>query len=126
MKEFKNILVAVDTRLEKHPILDEAVEIAKKNEATIKIVDAVPEFGWTVRLTMPDHEHVRDLMVQEKTETLKKMGEDVAAKGVQVSSKVLLGKTSEEIIREVLRGKHDLAIPWDGCAADLSEASEEG
>ena len=41
MKRFKNILVATDTRLEEHPIVSEAAEIALHNEASLTIVDVV-------------------------------------------------------------------------------------
>jgi len=32
MNDFKNILVATDTRLEDHPIVRESAEIARKNQ----------------------------------------------------------------------------------------------
>ncbi|MCR9144748.1 MAG: universal stress protein [bacterium] len=110
MKKFANILVATDTRLDDNPIVDEAVDLAQLNGALLKIVDVVPEFPWTVRMTMKDHEHVRELMVQEKDERLKALGASIKKKGVSVETKVLHGKTSVEIIREVLRAKHDLVL----------------
>lgn len=110
MIRYKNILVAIDTRQKSHPIVDEAVEIAKRNDATLKIVDVVPDFPLLVRLTMKDHAHVRELVVQEKQQELDRLGGIIKDAGVQVSTKVLLGKTSTEIIREVLRGEHDLVL----------------
>ena len=89
MKRFKNILVATDTRFDSHPIVDEAVEIASHNGASLKIVDVVPEFPWTVRLTMKDHEHMRELMSQEKQEKLDAMIAPIRDKGVDVQAKVL-------------------------------------
>lgn len=110
MQRFKNILVATDTRFDSHPIVDEAVEIASHNGASLKIVDVVPEFPWTVRLTMKDHEHIRELMSQEKQEKLEAMIAPIRDKGVDVQAKVLNGKTSVEIIREVIRADHDLVL----------------
>ncbi|NNE00479.1 MAG: universal stress protein [Pirellulaceae bacterium] len=110
MKRFKNILVATDTRWGEHPIVDEAVEIAMHNGASLKIVDVVPDFPWTVRLTLKDHEHMRELMGQEKQEKLDAMEAKIRAKGVDVETRVLQGKTSVEIIREVLRCEHDLVL----------------
>ena len=110
MERFKNILVATDTRFDSHPIVDEAVEIASHNGAPLKIVDVVPEFPWTVRLTMKDHEHIRELMSQEKQEKLEAMIAPIRNKGVDVQAKVLHGKTSVEIIREVIREDHDLVL----------------
>ena len=110
MKRFKRILVATDTRFSEHPIVQEAAEIAKHNDASLRIVDVVPEFPWTVRLTLKDHEHMRDLIAQEKQAKLELLAEPIRQLGVEVETSVLLGKTSIEIIREVLRGGHDLVL----------------
>lgn len=110
MKPFKNILVAADTRLDDHPIIGEAAEIASNNGASLKIVDVVPAFPWTVRLTMKNHEYVRDLMVEEKRERLEALAAPIRNDATSVETKVLYGKASVEIIREVLRDKHDLVL----------------
>jgi universal stress protein E len=110
MKRFKRILVATDTRFSEHPIVKEAAEIAKHNDASLKIVDVVPEFPWTVRLTLKDHEHMRELIAEEKQAELELLAGPIRKAGVEVETNVLLGKTSIEIIREVLRGEHDLVL----------------
>ena len=110
MNEFSNILVATDTRLDQHPIVDEAAEIASHCGAKLKIVDVAPEFSWTVRLTMSDHEHVQELICQEKSASLEVLAEKIRARGITVETKVLRGRTSVEIIREVLREGHDLVL----------------
>lgn len=110
MKEFKNILVATDTRLEHHPIVDEAAEIALHCGAALKIIDVAPEFSWTVRLTMSDYEHVHELLIQEKTAALEALAEPIRKRGIEVKTKTLHGKSSVEIIREVLRADHDLVL----------------
>lgn len=56
MQRLKTILVTTDTRWEDHPIVDEAAEIARHNGASLKIVDVVPEFSSTVRLTLKNHQ----------------------------------------------------------------------
>ncbi len=110
MHEFTKILVATDTRLDDHPIVDEAAEIAMHCGASLKIVDVAPEFSWTVRLTMSDHEHLQELICQEKAVALEALAEPIRQRGIEVETKVLKGKTSVEIIREVLRADHDLVI----------------
>ena len=42
MKRFKNILVAVDSRMQDYPALQWAVRLAEHNQAKLKIVDVVP------------------------------------------------------------------------------------
>jgi universal stress protein E len=110
MKRFKNILVAADTRLQEHPLVDEAAAIARHNGATLKLVDVVPEFPWAVRLVMRDHQHVQDLLTEEKRQQLESLAQTARATGINVTTKVLHGASSVEIVREVLRDEHDLVI----------------
>lgn len=110
MKNFNNILVAIDTRLESHPILQQAALIAKQNGARVKVVDVVPDFSWTVRWTLPDHEEVRKTLGEDKQQKLAKVVKSLQDQGIDAEAKVLWGKSSVEIIREVLRGKHDLVL----------------
>lgn len=110
MKRFKNILVATDTRLDFHPIVDEAAEIARHNNASLKIVDVVPEFPWAVRFSLKDHEHIRKLIGQEKQANLESLADAIRKNSIQVQTKTLFGRTSIEVIREVMRGGHDLVL----------------
>ncbi len=122
MKRFKRILVATDTRLANHPIVEEAGEIARHNNASLKIVDVVPEFSWTVRLTLRDHQHMRELIAHEKQEKLDLLAAPIRQTGIDVTTKVLMGRTSVELIREVMRDKHDLLLG----IAKGSESSRKG
>ncbi len=110
MKCFQNILVATDTRLEEHPIVEEAAEVAVHNGASLKIVDVVPDFPWTVRLTMKDHQHMAELMRDEKQAKLDALAAQIRERGVNVETRVLHGKTSVAVIREVMRAAHDLVL----------------
>lgn len=110
MKRFKNILVATDTRVENQNIIEEAVDRAEKNGAKLKLVDVVPPIPWTARLFLNDHEHMQELMIREKESQLEAIAAPIRAVGIEVSTKVLVGKTSVEIIREVLRSGHDLVM----------------
>jgi nucleotide-binding universal stress UspA family protein len=110
MKRFKKILVATDTRLDNHPILNAAVEVAVHNKAALTVVDVLPDFSWATRLSLPDHEHVQDLLQQERTEKLAALAAPIRDQGIAVETKLLEGKTSVEIVREVLRGEHNLVM----------------
>ena len=110
MKRFKSILVATDTRFDKHPIVEEAAEIARHNQASIKIVDIVPPFSWFSRYATEEHEHLSELLRKEKSEKLAVLAESIRGKGIDVSSKVLIGKASDEIVKEVIRGENNLVI----------------
>ena len=110
MKSFNNILVATDTRLEVHPIVCEAAQIAHRNGAALKLVDVVPEFPWIARMMVSDHETMQQLIAHEKLTKLEALASSYRDEGLDVETKVLWGKTSVEIVREVLRGQHDLVL----------------
>lgn len=110
MKRFKKILVATDTRHDHHPIVEQAAEIAHYNRASLKIVDVVPAFSWFSRRVTEDHELMSELVAKEKKEKLAALAETVRGKGLEVESKVLTGKASVEITREVMLGEHDLVM----------------
>jgi universal stress protein E len=110
MKRFLNILVAVDTRFEEHPILDEAAKLAHRNKAALRIVDVLPEFSKSIRSSLPEHDHVRELLIDEKRAKLEGLARPLRDSGLSVETDALSGKTSVEIIRTVLREDHDLVM----------------
>lgn len=110
MQRFKNILAAVDTRFEEHPALEWATRLAEHNQSKLKIVDVVPEFSWVARLAMQNHENIQQVLLQEKTQILESLAAALCDRGIDATMKVLSGKTSFEIMREVLRTQHDLVV----------------
>jgi nucleotide-binding universal stress UspA family protein len=110
MHQFKHILVATDTRFDQHQMVDEAAKLAAHSGAKLMIVDVLPEFSWTVKMSMKDHEHVVELIAQEKSKALNQIAEKLGDRGLEISTQVLRGKTSVEIIRAVLRNSHDLVM----------------
>ena len=65
MKRFKKLLVATDTRLNEHPVVDEAAEIALANAASLTIVDVVPASSWIAEFVTNDLASMRELYAQE-------------------------------------------------------------
>lgn len=110
VKRLKKILVAIDTSLDKNPIVEEATEIAHFNQASLTIVDIVPPFSWLARQSTEDHEHLSELIAKEKSEKLAALVAKASEKVNEVQSKVLKGKAAVEIIREVVHGEHDLVM----------------
>ncbi len=110
MQRFKNILASIDTLAEEHPTLQCAAALAEHNEASLKLVDVLPEAAWPWRLATPNYEHVQELLEKEKRENLERLAEPIRAKGISVSTKVLHGRSSAGIIEEVINGRHDLVI----------------
>ncbi|MDA1014240.1 MAG: universal stress protein [Planctomycetota bacterium] len=110
MKRFQNILVPIDTRFEKHPALQWAVRLAEHNQARLKLVEVVPELPWIVRLAMADAEHMQQVLADDKRRNLESLAVPLRDQGFDVATTVLSGKTSFEIMQEVLRSGHDLVV----------------
>lgn len=110
MQRFHNVLVAIDTRFETQPALPYATQLAEHNKAKLKLIDVVPEFSWLARWAMPNHEQMQQTLVQEKSRHLEALAGPLRDKGLEVTTKVLSGKTSFAIMREVLSNRHDLVV----------------
>ena len=109
MKRFKNILVSLDTRLEDHPILRRAAALAKLNDAKLKVVEIIPEIDTSIEL--PDHYgDIQASFVDDKQKGLEDLIAPFRKDGVQIESKLLVGRTSHQIIREILLDNHDLVM----------------
>ena len=110
MATFESILVVVDSTAPKHPVLECAISLAEANKVALTIVDIVPEFTWPQRLLVAGTGHLQELLLREKSQFLKNVTARLRRRGLKVRSKVLVGSSSVEIIRQVLRNKHDLVM----------------
>lgn len=110
MTPFKNILVQVDSQDDSHHALDQATQLAIAGGARLKLVDVIPDFGWPAKLVMSGYERVVEALTQAKGDNLKRLAKMVADQGLDVSIKLLDGRSSVGIIREVIRDGHDLVI----------------
>jgi nucleotide-binding universal stress UspA family protein len=110
MKRFQNILVSIDVRQAAYPALDWGTQLAVANGARLTLMDVAPEFSWPVRMALPDHAHMRDLLLQEKRDLLEAIAAPLRERGLAVTTQTASGKTSLELIREALRGRHDLVV----------------
>lgn len=110
MKRFQNILVAVDTHFEEHPALEWGVRLAERNQAKLRIIDVLPELHWYSKLAYSDAESKWRTLAESKQKELDALAEPVRKQGLDVTTRVLLGKTSYSIIHEVLQEGHDLVV----------------
>lgn len=112
MKRFKNILLVAGGEGWKDSALQRAVILAKSNSAHLTVVDVVEELPRDLRMLITSM-HLADiqrLAVGERLNELKQLIAPILNKGVKVSAKVLIGTPFLEIIREVLKNKHDLVM----------------
>lgn len=110
MLPFKKILVAIDALEEHQWVLDQAARLAEKHAGSLLIVDGVPEINWAQRWVLSGAEHMQELLLREKGQRLRKLASALRKRGIDVKTKLLVGRTADEIIRQVMRGKHDLVM----------------
>jgi len=112
MKRFKNILLLAGGEGWEEAALKRAVTIAKNNKAKLKVVEVIEELPWEVRMLIPTMhlEEFEEADIKERLGKLEQLVAPIRDKGVQVTAKVVCGKPFLEIIKEVLRNKHDLVI----------------
>ena len=112
MQRLKNILLVLASEAGSQSALDRAVLLAKKNMAYLtvaKIVPLRPRGADRIAETMSVSD-AQEFAVQARRGELEKLIEPVQQCGIRVHAEVLSGTAFLEIIREVLRQKHDLVI----------------
>lgn len=84
MTSFNSIIAAIGTRLEAHPIVEEATRIAKSNEASLKLGDVVSEFPRNARLMVREHANLREMMGREMRGQLDALAGSIRGQGIDV------------------------------------------
>ena len=110
MKRFKKILVFADTTFDKHPALTRAARLAQATGSTLKVVDVVEDEPLFHARLNPPAWALPGRMAERKAALLEKLVAPLRAKGLRAKTDVLCGKPFVEIIREVLRNRHDLVM----------------
>jgi nucleotide-binding universal stress UspA family protein len=105
---FKKILVHVDSMATEHPALDRAVELARHLGSALKIVDVVEDLPRHARLFLP-HD-LQTLVASERVNRLAAIAARVSDASLEVTHEALGGRPADAIVREVLRGAHDVLL----------------
>jgi nucleotide-binding universal stress UspA family protein len=112
MRRFKNILLVTEGKRDTKAPLERAVTLAKENQASLTVVEVLlecpPEMQRAV--TSVDLADLEDISTRERIKNLETLIAPITREGLKVTSKVLCGMAFLEIIREVLRNKHDLVM----------------
>ena len=123
MKRFSNILLILDARTDYSAALKRGATLARNNQAHLTvcaIVDRVP--GETkMRVIAIKPREVLNVAVTEKRDWLDDAVTSVAAYGVSLDTKVLVGRPFIETIRQVLQNDHDLIIKCADVDSGLKE-----
>jgi universal stress protein E len=111
MKVFRKILCVADQGERSEPALSRAVKLAERNQASLSVVDVTPPF-----LDRPephgDSALMQDLQMAIASERKERLACLIQphSQRLHIETKILHGTTYLEVIREVLRNRHDLVI----------------
>jgi nucleotide-binding universal stress UspA family protein len=111
VKRFDNILLVLDPAKPCASLVERAVAVAENNQASLKIVAVVPQFVLAAGLPL-DGLVTLDLQARFVADQTDKLEALVAPfrERLSIGTKVLTGTPFLEVVREVLRGGHDLVI----------------
>lgn len=112
MKRFRRILLVSREGTGERATLTRAVELAKQNQARLTLVEVVEELPRALRMlitAMPPAD-LKKLALKESKERLQAIVAPLLEDRVRASFAVLYGTPFLEIIREVIRKKHDLVV----------------
>ena len=98
MKRFNNILVVFNEVVGNDDTLTQATALAKRNNARLTVVEVISDLGLPLSV------------IAEKEKLLHRLTESTRQDGITLDTVVLRGTPFLEIIRQVLREKHDLVM----------------
>jgi len=112
VQRFKNILLICNFDTQQHMAVDRAVSLAGQNKARLTVFTVVKELPvntWMAITAIPPQE-LLELVIKDRQEKVDTLVADMVKQGVDARSLVVTGTPFLEIIRQVLRDKHDLVI----------------
>ena len=111
MKRFNNILLVLDPATPCASLVERAAAVAENNQANLKIVAVVPQFVLAAGLPSdgPVTMDLQARVVTDQTDKLEALAAPFRGR-LPIGTKVLTGTPFLEVVREVLRGAHDLVI----------------
>ena len=99
MKKFRSILYVTESNVDQNSAIARAVSLAKSNQAKLTIIDVI-------RPLMSDY---LEEMVQMRNEFITSLIKPFD-EHLEIQYKIIIGTAFLEVIREVLRNKHDLVM----------------
>jgi nucleotide-binding universal stress UspA family protein len=111
VKRFKNILFVHQLAVEDTSAFERAAALAEENTARLKVIEILeevsPDIGMPVPVLLTDV--LRNTLIEESREQMEELVAPLRRQ-IDIDVDVLTGTPFLEIIREVLRNRHDLVI----------------
>jgi universal stress protein E len=113
MSQFNSILVCVGTSSGNLEMLEQAIQLARKHQAAVKLFHVISDYPedtsewWNVR--NPDK--LKKRIIEERQTVLDEMAARAKEQGLErVASELRWGRTFLEVAREVMKNKQDLVM----------------
>ncbi len=112
MKRFKNILLVCDFDLKQQTAVERAVSLSRQNDASLTVFSVVRKGPVNTRMaiTSMPYQELFEQMVADHRKKIDALVVQMKQLGVDAISAVATGTPFLEIIRKVLRDRHDLVI----------------
>ena len=112
VKRFKNILLLANQGTGDQAILRRAASLAETNRAQLTVVDVIEELPRDMQklIVVITPMELQKSVIQERQKQLERLVAPIRKEGLRIGVNVLIGTPFLEIIRQVLRQKHDLVI----------------
>jgi len=111
VKRFKNILFVHQLAVEDPSAFERAAALARENAARLKVIEVIEEVEPDIGVPVPvlSSEVLRNTLMKESREQMEEL---VASRrrNIDIEIEVFTGTPFLEIIREVLRNRHDLVV----------------
>ncbi len=125
MTRFKNILLVLHGKNNEEETVKRAFALAKNNKAKLTIVDVLEELPQTMKdyLKIVSVQELEKIVAEERVSEIQTLIKSIETrKRLKPIIKTLVGKPQIEIIKEVLRNKHDLVMKTPEGRGGIKEA----
>lgn len=112
MKRFKNILLVINPAGNDEAAVSLAKSLAGRNRPELTLISVVEELPPDARMlvtALPTGDLFKRIM-KDRWEQLQPLIESIGAAGIEAKTRIVSGTPFLEIIRQVLRDRHDLVI----------------
>ncbi len=112
MNRFKNILLVFDPERNDDNTVSLAIGLAGRNQSDLTLISVVEDLPPEVRMldTGQPIKGLLESVIKDRREQLQPLIESIGAAGIKAKILIVPGTPFLEIIRQVLRGQHDLVM----------------
>lgn len=110
--KYERIVVVSDGLRSSEPTHATGLNLAKKHGASVTLVDTIQPPSTASRWFSTSASEVFEMVLADKEERLEKYAENFRAAGIETVTKILFGKSSEAITREVIASDASLVVRY--------------